>query len=336
MSAFLDEAYGFLPMVIPITEPAVGFGAGAALMFIDKPMADAQAGFGNPNITVAGGLATENGTWGLFAGDIRYWLDDRLQTKAGLINASVNLDYFGNGTGGKSLSYNLDILGGRVNAMYRLGNSRSWAGMGYSLSSTTVTFDQPTFTQVPVFKKESRVGGVSPAFGYDSRNTIFTPTEGSFLDAKVGVFSTVLGGDYDYQNLGLIGIHYFPLYPRWTLGVRGETNVTFGSLPFFMRPSISMRGVPAMRYQGDYAAQIETELRWQFWERFSMVGFVGTGITWSTFDRIHDSQNSVVAGGTGVRYELARKYGLHMGVDVAFSRDTQAVYLQFGSAWMGL
>ena len=45
---------------------------------------------------------------------------------------------------------------------------------------------------------------------------------------------------------------------------------------------------------------------------------------------------SVLAGGTGFRYELAREYGLHVGLDVAFSRDTTAIYLQIGSAWGGL
>jgi hypothetical protein len=40
------------------------------------------------------------------------------------------------------------------------------------------------------------------------------------------------------------------------------------------------RGVPAMRYLGEEMAQIETELRWQFWKRLSVVGFAGTGETW--------------------------------------------------------
>src|SRR4051794_37838188 len=31
----------------------------------------------------------------------------------------------------------------------------------------------------------------------------------------------------------------------------------------YLRPYISLRGAPIMRYQGDEAAQIETELRWQ-------------------------------------------------------------------------
>jgi len=41
-----------------------------------------------------------------------------------------------------------------------------------------------------------------------------------------------------------------------------------------------------------------------------------------------------VSGGGGFRYELARQYGLHAGVDIAFSPDTTAIDLQVGSAWM--
>src|SRR6185436_14252961 len=55
---------------------------------------------------------------------------------------------------------------------------------------------------------------------------------------------------------------------------------------FYMRPFISLRGAPLMRYQGDEMAQIETELRWQCWKRFSIVGFVGTGVAWNDFERI--------------------------------------------------
>jgi glucose/arabinose dehydrogenase len=51
------------------------------------------------------------------------------------------------------------------------------------------------------------------------------------------------------------------------------------------------------------------------------------------FERI-DNPLTVVTGGAGFRYELASKYGLHMGVDVAFGPDGPAFYVQFGSAWM--
>ena len=101
VSSFLDESYGFIPLVIPITEPAVGYGAAGGLTFIDKPLGEAQAGFGRPNITVVGGLGTENGTWGAIAGNMHHWLDDRVQTLVGAIHASVNLDFYGIGENGE-------------------------------------------------------------------------------------------------------------------------------------------------------------------------------------------------------------------------------------------
>jgi hemolysin activation/secretion protein len=100
-----------------------------------------------------------------------------------------------------------------------------------------------------------------------------------------------------------------------------------------MDPFIGLRGVPIMRYQGEEVLAIEGELRWQFWGRWSILGFAGGGYAWNNFEHLDDTQG-VVSGGGGFRYELARAYGIHAGVDVAFSRDTTAFYLQVGSAWM--
>jgi hypothetical protein len=150
VSGFLDERYGFIPLLIPITEPAVGYGGALALAFIDKPFGQAQAGFGRPDITVVGGLGTENGTWGAMAGNISHWLDDSLQTTVGLIHASVNLDFNGIGQdallNNHPLSYNLEPSGGMVRAKYRLGRSYVWVGLSYASASTRVTFDAPSGT----------------------------------------------------------------------------------------------------------------------------------------------------------------------------------------------
>lgn len=62
------------------------------------------------------------------------------------------------------------------------------------------------------------------------------------------------------------------------------------------------------------------------------MGFVGGGATWNDFERFHSTQ-PVVTGGVGLRYELARTYGIHMGLDVAFGPHNTAVYVQVGSAW---
>jgi surface antigen Omp85-like protein len=337
MSGFLDEKYGFLPVVLPITEPAVGYGAAGALMFLSKPLGEAQAGFGRPNITAVGGLGTENGTWGAAAGDLRHWLDDRLQTLVAGTYTSANLDFHGIGEdpalGNHPLHYNLEPKGGLVQAKYRLGNTPFWAGLRYTFADTQVTFDEPAGTAgLPAFEHDSEVGGLSPSLTYDSRDNIFTPIHGLYVEATGGFFSQALGGDDEFQNARVIAMQFIPLSPRLTLGFREEGAASFGDEPFYLRPFISLRGAPILRYQGEEIAQIEAELRWQFWKRLSVVGFVGGGAAWNNFERFDDTQ-SVVTGGTGFRYELARKYGIHVGVDVAFGPETTAVYVQIGSAW---
>ncbi len=337
LSGFLDEKYGFLPIVIPITEPAIGYGAAGGLAFIDKPLGKAKDGFDRPNITVIGGMGTENGSWGGFLGDMRNWQDGRLQTLAGVVYASVNLDFHGIGDGGaladNPLAYNLQPLGGVIQGKYRIGNSRLLAGLGYALATTEVSFDAPAGTPGrPVFDSTSTVGGLTPSLTYDSRDNIFTTTRGSYVEASLGIFSEALGGEDEFQRARVIAMQFFPLTSKLYLGLRGEMAASFGDAPFYLRPFVYLRGVPAMRYQGEEMAQVEAELRWQFWKRFSLVGFAGGGIAWNDLERFDDTQ-SVVSGGTGFRYEVARKYGIHMGADVAFSEDNTAVYIQVGGAW---
>jgi long-subunit fatty acid transport protein len=104
-------------------------------------------------------------------------------------------------------------------------------------------------------------------------------------------------------------------------------------VPFYMRPYLTLRGAPAMRYQGESVAQVEAEVRWQFWQRFSVVGFAGAGTAQSTFSGTRNDKN-ITTIGAGMRYEIARKHGLHMGIDFAAGPDSKAIYIQFGSAWM--
>ena len=337
VSGFLDEKYGFLPIAIPITEPAVGYGAAVGLAFISSPLGEAREGFGRPDISLAGGLGTDNGSWGLMLGDVRHWFDDRLETQAGIMHLSANLDFNGIGKDAflerHPIQYNLEPTGGVVRAKYRLGDSTFWLGLGYAFAVTRVTFKAAEGTPgLPDIKRDTRVGGLTPSFTYDTRDNLFTPLRGTFVEALLGIFSPALGADDDFQRLQVTAIHYIPLPSSLYLGLRGDGAATFGDTPFYLKPFISLRGAPIMRYQGDEVASIEAELRWQFWGRFSVLGFVGAGAAWNDAERVNNAQK-IVTGGFGFRYEIARKYGIHMGLDLAFAPDNAAVYVQVGSAW---
>jgi len=56
----------------------------------------------------------------------------------------------------------------------------------------------------------------------------------------------------------------------------------------------------------------------KFWKRFSLVGFGGPAMVWNSTEP--SRRQYVVSGCAGVRYLLARKFGLHDGVDVARSQ----------------
>jgi hypothetical protein len=196
---------------------------------------------------MVGGLGTENGTWGVMAGDVRHWLDDRLQTQAGFVRLSANLDFHGLGQDSllhdHPLRYNLEPTGGFLRANYRLGDSVTWAGLAYAFFTTRVTFDAPAGTPgLPDFPRDSDVGGLTPSFTYDTRDTIFTPIRGTFLEVAVGVFSAALGGDDDFQRVQITAMQFIPLSPALFLGLRGDGAASFGDAPFYLRPFITLRG----------------------------------------------------------------------------------------------
>ena len=171
-----------------------------------------------------------------------------------------------------------------------------------------------------------------PALVYDTRDNMFTPLRGFYLSVESGIFREWLGSSTDFERVRLLAIAYRPLTSKLFLGARGTVASSFGDAPFYARPFISLRGAPAMAYLGESAGSLEVEARWQFWKRFSAVGFVGGGSAWNEFDEF-ESQRDITTGGGGIRYEIARQFGLHMGLDVAWGPNEPALYVVFGNPW---
>jgi surface antigen Omp85-like protein len=339
VSGFLDTAYGFVPLAVPITEPAVGYGAAGALIFIDRHAPGAGQAYSRPNIAAVGGLATENGTRGLFAGHMGNWMDGRLRTLAALADADVNLDFFGLGGDrlpGSGAAYQIAARGGLIGGSYRLGESPWWVGLRYALAKTTVTFDTP-FSDLPGVNPrdlDTRLGGLTPSITYDTRDNFFSPTQGWYVDLSVPVFREALGGDVDFDKVGLTAMYYRPLQRSLYFAVRGSAATSSNGTPFYLRPFVWLRGVQMLRYQGDQAGEVEAELRWQFHPRFSVVGFAGAGLARGSPESRGNQEKSVTSAGAGVRYLIAREHGLQMGVDVGFGPNEPILYIVFGSSWM--
>jgi len=128
-------------------------------------------------------------------------------------------------------------------------------------------------------------------------------------------------------------IGYFPASSKIMVGLRYGSNYSLGDVPFYARPIVQMRGVPAMKYQDKNTTVMETEVSFDIAKRWSLIGFAGIGNAYSSISEFENGK-SVRTVGTGFRYLLARKFGAKMGMDFAASQDDFAFYFVFGSSWM--
>lgn len=337
-SGWFAKKGAFMPVPIIITEPAVGAGGGLAAVWFhgkekrDDPWAEPPPGtqFAPPSVSVLGGVATSNGTWAAFGGHFGSWKEDSVRYKGGLGIASANLDYY---VGSKDLRYNIDSRFLVQDLRFRAGESSVFLGARYAIGLSEASFDVsglPPGVEAPSLDADN--ASLGPVLAFDNRDNLFTPTAGTAAKLHYGFYNEAFGGDFNYDQLEVEATHHFSLDEdeRWIVGARGLASVVEREAPFYAKPYVQLRGVPALRFQGDQALSVEGELRYQFHTRWSALGFVGLGGARYESD-VREDEGLVVAGGLGFRYKLARLLGLHAGLDLAMGPEGPVIYIQVGS-----
>lgn len=337
MSEHLLQHRGFLPVPIIVTEPAVGYGLGAGLLFFSESFAEAREKsaargerFAPPNIGGLAAFKTENGSWGAGGGYFGSVAGDRFRYLAGLAKVELNLDYYG--VLDEPRRFALEAPAAMVQGLARLGDSDWFAGARYIYVGATARFERELPPQIPRPGLTADIGRASLLVDYDSRDNILTASRGTYVEVDVGVARPGLGSTTSFDSAAARGYTYLPLGANTVLGLRADGQFTRGDVPFYALPFVMLRGVPAMRYQGERVLVAETELRYKVTPRWALVGFGGAGKAYGGRTPFADA-TTVGAGGVGFRYLIARKLGLHAGLDVARGPEETAIYIQVGSAW---
>ena len=331
---------GFVPIVQPITDPALGVGAAAGVglfheMPIRRPAKDeAPERLLLPTTTFVAGGATANGSSGGGGGHYHTWSDDRVRYFGAAGYGVLDLDWYGQ-SGALPESVPYDRTGGALVQKFDLqvGDLPIHAGLRQRFITADSDFQQPgPGLGIESDEFQSKSGGLGLGATYDSRDHPFSPSEGILATLEWLAYSSAFGGDFRYGTYSGRFARYHRLRHDVVTAVRFEAEATSGDVPFYDLPALSMRGLPALRHVDRNAVLAELELRYDATDRWSVLAFGGVGRTFESVSAFEDAEDAWSAGG-GARYLVVQELGIRMGIDVARGPDETVVYFSFGTGW---
>lgn len=355
----INNLYGFVPIPIIITEPAVGYGGGLSLLFVSPKKERFKE---PPNLYAVAGAYTENGTYGFVGGYRLSFKKDRIRLLGGVgvvdanmeMNPIINLEKIG-----KEVAINVD---NNIHSTFfvqrlefRLFDSNFFAGALYSWFKNKVKNNkdykldpdvgpaaqeiinglEDLAKEVLSNKLNKNVAHISPILSYDSRDSIFTPDKGIFSILYFGLYRDWLGSDYSFNTIDYVFTAWYPILNNVVLGGFLNYATMIGEdYPYYIQPSVSLRGANAFYYQGDQAFSNEYELRIDIVKRISILAIAGYGSGFSSGDNEQSfSDNMITTYGTGLRYLNSAPFKMRGGIDVVWGPKGPIFYIQFGTAW---
>jgi hypothetical protein len=342
----------FLPIPIFITEPAVGEGFGLALAYFHRkkelpqerklasPYSIAHASDEQappPTVTGILGAVTNNGTKAAGVGHMNSFRNDQIRFTGALGLADVNstfylLDY----------PFKFNLRGKLVfqETRFRMGDSKLFLGIGLSYLDASSAFrveipEEPPLDSLDtfdLFRSDVTNSGLSAKLAWDSRDNTSMPNKGQLFDLALWRYDEFLGGDSDYWDVRLKMLSFHQLTENFVLGGRLEFSAIDGNAPFFAIPWVTLRGIPAMRYQGDRVGVFELEGRYNFSPKWAMIAFAGSGSVSSNLPAI-DTEQSIYNYGLGGRFKIFEAQNVWVGIDIAQGPEDTNWYIQVGHAW---
>ena len=335
------EGTGVTPLVAPLPFRNSQIGWGAALMvgLIHRFDPDTTV---KPSTGAIVGLASENGSWGVMGLEMARLGGDTWRARGVAGYMDLQYDFYGigidAGEAGQSvpLEQTVFLASGallrRVVGGLYLGGQILWL-------TTTVTPQGSGGPNLPAVPDQARTellaGGLQAEF--DTRDSDYWPQRGSLAQLKGNFFTTTTGQSGSFQR--------YQAAWSWYQGLRGPqlvlaTNLLAcgapGDAPFYGLCSLgsgrfSVRGYTQGRYRDHYTAAVQVELRGHTTGRLGAVLFGGFGQVAPEASEVLSAE-LLPAGGAGLRYQLVRKYPMHLRLDYAWGRDGGVLYFSVGEA----
>jgi hypothetical protein len=338
----------FLPIPIFITEPAIGVGLGAVPAYFHKKKGEAESEATIPRAmttstpretarkkkrppTISGIAAayTDSGTWGAGIGHTRSNRRDSVRYSGAIGYATIKSTIYR-----FNIPFDFDITGGILHQdiKFRLGKSDFFLGGKLSVLAAEgeieLGFDRP----IELGEGDTIDVGLAAQAIWDTRDNVMTPNQGQLVQLDIWRYDDAIGGDFDYWSLNFKVNSFHQLSERLVLGWRIDGKAVDGKPPFWGYPWVTLRGIPALRYQNERVGVVEIEGRYDLADRWGVVGFVGRGKADGDIPAF-ETEDKIYAGGIGGRFLFKPDENLWVGIDIARGPEDTYWYIQVGQAW---
>lgn len=180
------------------------------------------------------------------------------------------------------------------------------------------------------------VAGLGPQIAWDTRDNVFFPRSGSFLELGNAFYTPWDGEGSAFQQVKLDARHYQGLGDRQVLAFHALLDMHRGRVPFAMQPGLGggsvLRGYYQGRHRDKSLGALQLEYRFPIWRRLGGAAFAAGGMVAPDPSAFPDA-SLLPAAGVGLRYRLNAQ-GVNLRVDMAFDRDKESsLYVTFMEAF---
>ena len=184
-------------------------------------------------------------------------------------------------------------------------------------------------------KRDGTVSNIGILAMYDSRDAIFYPTKGWFIQGSFFTSSKSLGASFNYTKVELDSRYYHKVGKHAVVAANLFLAQNSASAPFYeyyYLGSKRTRGLANRRFQDNAELSFVTEYRFQIKGRFGGVVFGSTGTVAPNLGASFSSKfkNNV---GAGLRYIINKREGVRLRIDYGLSNEGGNFYFTIKEAF---
>ena len=184
-------------------------------------------------------------------------------------------------------------------------------------------------------KRDGTVSNVGVQAFYDTRDNIFYPTKGFYIQGNYFTSSKLLGSSFNYTKFELDNRYYQKVGKRQVVAANLFLANSSKNTPFYdlyYLGSKRSRGINNRRFQDNAELSFALEYRFPIAGRFGAAIFGSTGTVAPDLSETFSSSFKP-SGGAGIRYIINKRDGVRIRVDYGMSSEGGNFYFTIKEAF---